>query len=318
MKRIFLVCALAIMLIVMPCCSKNDTGSSAAKPAGIVAIIGSESLMTEDLTHALKMMPQTQQFEYLSDNGRLVLIDMLIDWKLLAREAVKAGLEKDETVKDALKNTSGSTGEREEVLGSAYLLHRIKQLPPVTDEQIKNYYFTHPAEFALPARIRVQRILFDSRDQAQQALTAIMGGATFEQYKQQHTQSKIKVDTLWIQQRDNATEMETTAFKLTGSQLSDILKISTGYCLVRVEERLPAEKRSLEDVKVSLQTMLKNEQEKALINKIKADLRKGINITVNESALANYQCAECEGRSEPAAAPPQTGLQPQTQRKAAP
>jgi hypothetical protein len=64
--------------------------------------------------------------------------------------------------------------------------------------------------------------------------------------------------------------------------------------------------------------MLKNEQEKNLINKLKADLRKGINITVNEGALANYRCAECEGRSQPAAAAPQSNIPPQTQRKTTP
>ncbi len=263
-------------------------------------------------------MPQTQQFEYLSDDGKRVLIEMLIDWKLLSQEAVKAGLEKDETVKAALKNTSGSTGEREEVLGSAYLLHRIKQLPAVTAEQIKKYYLTHPAEFAQPARIRVQRIIFDSREQAQQALPAITEGATFEQYKQQHQQSKIKVDTLWLQQRDNATDMESAAFKLTGSQLSGIIPVSSGFCLVRVEERLPAGSRSLESVSASLKALLRSQQEQELITGIKAGLRKGKTITVNESALANYRCAECEGRTQPAVLRRNPGIPPQTQRNTAP
>jgi peptidyl-prolyl cis-trans isomerase C len=318
MKRNFLLYVLGILLIAMPCCSKSENSTAPAKPAGIVAAVGSESVTSEDLSHALNTMPREQQFEYLSEDGKRVLIEILIDWKLLAQEAVKAGLEKDEAVKAALKNTSGSTGEREEVLGSAYLLQRIKQLPAVTDEQIKQYYLSHPAEFAQPARIRVQRIIFDSREQAQQALPAITQGATFEQYKQQHQQSKIKVDTLWLQQRDNATDMESAAFKLSGSQLSDILPVSTGFCLVRVEERLPAGNRSLEAVSASLKAMLRSQQEQELITGIKACLRKGKTITVNESALANYRCAECEGRTQPAAAAPQSGLQPQTQRKAAP
>jgi peptidyl-prolyl cis-trans isomerase C len=317
MKRIFSLYALGILLIAMPCCSKSDNGTAPAKPAGIVATIGSESLTTEDLSLALNKMPQTQQFEYLSEMGKRVLIELLIDWKLLSQEAVKSGLEKDEVVKAALKKTSGSTGEREEVLGSAYLLRRMNQLPDVTADQIKQYYLAHPQEFAQPARIRVQRIIFDSREQAQHALTAITEGATFEHYKQQQAQTKIKVDTLWLQRRDNATEMENAAFKLTGSQLSDILPVSSGFCLVRVEDRLPAGSRSLEAVSASLKSLLRSEQEKKLIAEIKADLRKGKTITVNESALANYQCAECEGRMQPAAEP-QSNAPPQTQRKPLP
>jgi peptidyl-prolyl cis-trans isomerase C len=317
MKRNLLLYALGVLLISMPCCSKSDNGTAPVKPAGIVATIGSESLTTEDLSRALNTMPREQQFEYLSEDGKRILIDMLIDWKLLSQEAVKAGLEKDEDVKAALKNTTGSTGEREEVLGNVYLLRRIKQLPAVTADQIKQYYLTHPAEFAQPARIRVQRILFDSREQAQLALPTLREGAPFEQYKQQHPQSKIKVDALWLQQRDNATEMERAAFGLADAGLSDILPVSSGFCLVRVEKRQPAGNRPLEAVSASLKALLRSEQEKKLIAEIKAGLRKGKTITVNESALANYRCAECEGRTQPAAAP-QPGIPLQTQRNAAP
>ena len=106
MKRNFFLYALGILLISMPCCSKNDSSTAPAKPAGIVATVGSASLTTEDLSRALNDMPPSQQFEYLSEDGKRVLIEMLIDWKLLSQEAVKAGLEKDEDVKAALKNTS--------------------------------------------------------------------------------------------------------------------------------------------------------------------------------------------------------------------
>ncbi len=53
MKRNFLLYALGILLIAMPCCSKNDSTTAPAKPAGIVATIGSASLTTEDLARAL-------------------------------------------------------------------------------------------------------------------------------------------------------------------------------------------------------------------------------------------------------------------------
>lgn len=301
MKRLLLAYALGITLIVMPCCTKSgeqhNNSPAAGQPAGIVATIGSAALTTEDLTRALNTMTQAQQFEYLTDDGKRVLINMLIDWKLLSQEAVKAGMENDDAVKAALKNTSGTPNEREEVLGSAYLHQRIKQLPPVTDEQTKNYYLSHPEEFAQPARIRVQRILFDSKEQAQQALAAIKQGATFEQYKQTHPQSKIKVDTLWLQQRENASEMESAAFRLTGSELSDILQVSAGWCLVRVEERVLARNQTLEEVREIIRARLQSKQDRELMENIRKDLRKGMNITINQSVLESYQCKECTGRS---------------------
>ena len=126
MKRFCIACALIIVCGLLASCTKSSEESD--KPAaGIVAQAGSVAVTTEDLTQALKGMPGPQQFEYLSDQGRKLLIDMLIDWKLLSQEALKAGLDRDASVKSFLKNTN-SAYERDQVLGSAYLRQRIDQL----------------------------------------------------------------------------------------------------------------------------------------------------------------------------------------------
>jgi peptidyl-prolyl cis-trans isomerase C len=277
------------------CCSNSGEQKNKIV-AGVVAQTGSVTVTTQELTQALKAMPQSQQFEYLTDEGRKVLIQMLIDWKLLAQEAVKEGLEQDEAVKAALKSTSGSAGEREQVLGSALLRRRMQQLPPVTDAQIQDYFLSHTNEFALPARIKVSRILFDKKEKAQEALSALREGMPFENYKQQHPQSKIKVDTLWLQHTENPSGLETAAAGLAAGELSDILPVDAGYCLVRVEEKIPARSRPLEEVRESLKAKLQTEREQELAATITQSLRNGSSITINESLLEGYECTECAGR----------------------
>ena len=146
MKQFLRASVMIIACCVMLSCTKSSEESDQSTAAGIVAQAGSVTVTTEDLTQALMLMPGPQQFEYLSDEGRKLLIDMLIDWKLLSQEAVKAGLDRDTAVKAVLKNT-GSAYERDQVLGSAYLRRRIEQLQPVSDEQIQEYYVSHSADF---------------------------------------------------------------------------------------------------------------------------------------------------------------------------
>ena len=118
------------------------------------------TVTTEDLYSVLKGMPGQQQFEYLSDQGRRLLVDQLLDWKLLAAAAVKEGLEDDADVRDVLKKNAATGIEKAQVLGSAYLNRRIKDVPRITDEQLRTYFDANPLDFTLPARIQVQRMMY--------------------------------------------------------------------------------------------------------------------------------------------------------------
>lgn len=315
MKRLCLACFLIVACGTMPCCTNNSENSNKST-AGIVAQAGSVTVTTEDLTQALKGMPGPQQFEYLSDAGRRLLVDQLLDWKLLAAEAVKAELEDDTDVRDALKKNAATGIEKAQVLGSAYLNRRIKDLPRVTDGQLRAYFDANPLEFTLPARIQVQRMMLETSPQAQEALAAVRDGMSFEQYKQKYPESRIRIDSLWLEQRENGSDFEKAAFALSDSRPVDILEISNRFCLMRVEKKEPARVRAFEEVRQGIAAQLQDEQQRSAIQKIKAELRAGLDATVNAAALDTYQCAECEGRSP---APDVAGDAPaQTRRKESP
>jgi peptidyl-prolyl cis-trans isomerase C len=295
MQRFLPIYAAGLICIIVQCCTSSSEQNT-KRPAGVVAQIGSVTVTTQDLTEALKLMPQSQQFEYLTDAGKKLFLETLIDWKLLAQEAVKAGLEKDEEVKVAFKKASGTTGERDQILGSAWLRRRMQQLPAVSDEQVQNYFLSHPDEFSLPARIQVDRIMFETREKAREALPSLREGMPFDTYRLHHPQSRIKVDTLWLQHADKGSETAKVAAGLAANELSEILAVNAGYCLLRVRERVPARSRSFEEIRENLRARLRHEHERALIETIKKELRRGITLTVNEDLLATYQCAECAGR----------------------
>ena len=219
-------------------------------------------MTTEDLTQALKGMPGPQQFEYLSDQGRKLLIDMLIDWKLLSQEALKAGLDRDTSVKSVLKNTK-SAYERDQVLGSAYLRRRIEQLQPVSDEQIQDYYDSHSAEFFLPERRKVNRILFVSEERARESLPQLRAGMSFEQYKEQYSAEKIRIDTVWLQATDSPNEFESAVLKLNVGETSDIITMQSGSCVARILEISPAKTLTLAEVRERLRAQLQDSNARA-------------------------------------------------------
>lgn len=280
-----------LFLMLQSCAEKQNAGN-------IVASFGNDAVTAQDLTLALKTIPQPEQYEYLTEEGRRMLVDMMIDWKLMSREAVKAGLDREAEIKAELNSTSDKSAvNKERVLGNAYVRYRVKQMQRITDAEVEKYYFSHKDEFKITERIKVKRIIFDAKEKAQDARETCKKGTLFEEYKQQNPKSKIKVDTLWLQHKDDASEMERAAFRLAAGEMSEIIAVNNGFCLLRVEEKTPDRTMTLAEVKCSLAARLLNERQQALIENIRRELRNGVDISINSGVLASYQCKECAERS---------------------
>ena len=291
MKKNLTIFLLGLVTFMFHSCTKNQEEKK--QPAAIVASIGTNFITTEELTKVLREFPPSNQYEYLTEEGKRMLVEMIIDWKLMSKEAVKAGLDKGEDIKAKLTKEANGSVVNEQVLSSAYLQYRIKQMEPVTNAAAEQYYLSHRNEFNVPERVKVKRIIFDSKEKAQEAQTAFRKGMSFEEFKQQNQDVRIKVDTLWLQHTETGSEMERTAFSLKEGELSDVLAAQKGYYILRVEEKSPGRTQSFDEVKKALSARLQQEREGELVEKIRKDLRAGLNININDIILKNYQCKEC-------------------------
>lgn len=291
MKKILTIFILGLVSFMFHSCTKKQEEKK--QPAAIVASIGTNFITTEELTKVLREFPPSNQYEYLTEEGKRMLVEMIIDWKLMAKEAVKAGLDSGEDIKAKLTKEANGSVVNEQILSSAYLQYRIKQMNPVTDAEAEQYYLSHRNEFTVPERVNVKRIIFDSKEKAQEAQAAFKKGMSFEEFKKQHPELKIKIDTLWLQHTETGSEMERIAFSLREGELSDVLAAQKGYYVLRVEEKSPGRTQSFDEVKKTLSARLQQEREGELVVKIRKDLRAGINININDIILKNYQCKEC-------------------------
>ena len=291
MKNTLLFYMLILILVLFQGCTKSQEEKK--QPAAIVASIGTKFITTDELTKVLREFPPSNQYEYLTEEGKRMLVEMIIDWKLMSKEAVKAGLDKGEDIKIKLTKEANGSVVNEQVLSSAYLQYRIKQMEPVTNGEAEKYYLSHRNEFNVPERVMVKRIIFDSKEKAQEAQAAFKRGMSFEEFKQQNQDVRIKVDTLWLQHTEVGSEMERTAFSLKEGALSDVLAAQKGYYILRVEEKSPGRTQSFDEVKKALSARLQQEREGELVEKTRKDLRAGLNININDIILKNYQCKEC-------------------------
>lgn len=178
----------------------------------------------------------------------------------------------------------------------AQLVHReVRQRVNVSPEDIRRYYEAHQDEYAIEERVRVRDILFrvDGGESAELQRTVAkaaevrrlaMDGRDFAALAKQFSEGPgaDKGGELGVFGRGEMERtLEEAAFALRAGQVSEPVQTDAGVHLLRVDERIAAGHRRLEEVKDDIRERLYNEQlEQRFQNWMSRDLRERHHVEV--------------------------------------
>ena len=168
------------------------------------------------------------------------------------------------------------------VLDPARLPHPAKPL----GNELDAYYRQHAAEFRTPESARVSHILIklplpgnDGKVDAKQAESArakaddvmkqLRAGGDFAALARKYSDDAATAKTggsvgTLVQGSGSAPDIEKAAFSMPKGKVSDVIPTSYGYEIIRVDERVPAHQRTLEEVKGEIEPLVqaaKNQSE---------------------------------------------------------
>lgn len=122
----------------------------------------------------------------------------------------------------------------------------------LTEEEIRSYYEYHLDRFKVPKRVRARHIFFpvpenagetqerEIRDKAKRILNKARQGADFSALAREYSQdpsSRAKGGDLgYITKGDMAESFEKAAFALNEGEISDLVRTSRGYHIIKVED----------------------------------------------------------------------------------
>jgi len=216
----------------------------------------------------------------------------------LARQLKAVGL----TPEELRKNWS------EEATAKAVLERELNV--KVSDEEIKKFYDDNPSKFEQPEMVRASHILLSTRDansqelpvedkaakrkQAEALLKRARAGEDFtklaDQYsedpgvKQNHgeyTFPRASADP----QRAMVPEFEIAAFSLKTNEVSDIVTTQFGYHIIKLSEKIPAQKIELAKVSARVKDYLSQEQVRKLAPDYLAKVRKEASVEILDQKL---------------------------------
>lgn len=176
--------------------------------------------------------------------------------RVLANEAVKAGVDKLPEVKAALQQA------RDRVL-SDYKLSQLDQANQPSLQALEDYartaYKADTKRFEMPEQVHVRHILFKgsdaaAREQAQRALTELKAGADFEAMAKERSADPGSAakggDLGFVGKGRMVKPFEDAAFELKApGELSAIIETQFGLHILKLDERKPAGPKPFEEVK---------------------------------------------------------------------
>lgn len=280
--EVLLVVALAASLAA---CDKKKDGESSVDPDEVVATVGDETITQGDLEGELNMLAPQWRGRIKTEGGRKNVIQNVVRRRLILMEAEARGVDKDPKLMIELER-----------LKSARLLNKMLSDDKSLDEALlKQKFEENKASFDTPERIKARHILIKLKPDASAAeqarvkaeadkiAKAARGGADFAKLAKEKSDGPTKENggDLGIFARGKMDpEFENVAFGLKAGQVSDPVKTSFGYHIIKVEEKLAPASPTYEEVKDQVAKKFKPQLERERFEKFLGSLEEKYKVEI--------------------------------------
>jgi peptidyl-prolyl cis-trans isomerase C len=206
-------------------------GRLAVLQAGEVARVGESTLADADLQRLIP--PEIRE----TVTGAEVrdIVDRWVRTELLFQRAMQEGLDRDPEVAARRRDA-----ERD-LLADAYLQRELENRVRVGSDEIQAYYRQHQAEYT--QELQLKHILVDTREEAEEILQALRGGAGFEDLARQRSTDPTAAgggDLGFLGKGAMNPAFEPHVFGLQPGEYAGPIATTFGYHIVKVAARRPA------------------------------------------------------------------------------
>jgi len=232
----------------------------------ILATVAGEAITEADVEEMLASMGQNAA-TYDNPKGRAVILEQLINRKLILLDAKRNLFERDAAFKEELARV------KDELLYN-YAIQKAVAGTRVTDDEVKSFYEENRANFVSRESIDVSHILVEDEDRCADIKRQIEEGVvSFEDAASKYSTcpSRESGGSLGEAVRGQfVPEFEEAAFSAEPGTIVGPVKTQFGYHLIRVNSKSPSETMKFDDIKEQLRvSIMQDKQQKAYQSKVR-------------------------------------------------
>ncbi|MDD4238532.1 MAG: peptidylprolyl isomerase [Desulfotomaculaceae bacterium] len=289
----------------------------------VVATVNGEKITSQELdkqAEEAKASYEKQGMDFSGENASLLetlrksILEQMINNKLMLQEAKKIGSLTAEQVQeemgtfkqqfsseDEYKNFMDQVKMSEEDI--AYILNMqdelVKDLPPVTDDEVRKYYEENKDQMGQPEQLTVRHVLFfvdegdkgypvkhtdtEAKQLAQDVIDQLQQGKDFSQLaseKSEDSGTKAEGGLYAFSKGEAVPEFEAAAFALKdGEYTKSPVKTDYGYHVIIREKLTPAQTPSFEEVKSKLAEEMNEEAKQTKFSQFMQEAKNKADIT---------------------------------------
>ena len=251
----------------------ESISDSSGGPA--LAHVGDVTVTASEFLRYFNSIPPVYRSENSSLEARRQIMDSLIDQKIMVLTAHRLGLDRDENYQQQLAEAKVSL-LRQPILAS---------LGKISDNEILQYYNHHKAQYGPQSQVIASRILMKTLADAKKAQALLKSGRSFSAIAK-----AISIDPDTASQGGRMTPLimrnldpalAKALFALHKGEVSGLLKVASGYVLLRKDDVISRPASTLESAKPQIQSALEFQR----VSQWSKKARKAIRVSIDENAL---------------------------------
>jgi peptidyl-prolyl cis-trans isomerase C len=285
----------AILLASLALCAckpaPGPANKAPARSGPVLARVDDAEITASDLQDLLNRYAHTPfvAARYSTPEKRKELLDALIRYELLAREALRRGYDRDPDVQRIAKKQMVAQFEKREINDKL----RPEDIPAA---DIEKYYREHQSEFARPEEVRVSQILMRDEAAARKVAAEAKARNSVEAFRSlveresQDQDSRPRAGDLMFFDR-KATRLPKpvveAAFALAKpGDIAGPIASDKGFHILRLSERRAESTRTVADAKLDIQRKLVEQMRTQRKRELAEEARKTIRVEIYEDELA--------------------------------
>ena len=283
-------CATPVLGLLLAC-GGGGAGNAPADPAArVIATVGKQSFTRGAFDSWLAVtLGGAAESAAAGPDVKSRLLDQYLDEELLVAAAAEQGITvSDGEIGQLAPETAGDKeASKRLLLQKKYKEQVILKDVVVSKDEVRAWFDAHLTEYKRPARVVIRQILVDSEKEAKRIRAEV--AAHPEKFEEIATTQSLAPDA------GKPTALEETILPeatraavaaLSQGELSNVVKDSQGFVILKLEDRQPEQAPSFEEAKDQIELSLLQERSQSKYRESIGRLRGKIKVHIIEDALA--------------------------------
>lgn len=306
------------LLVLLACaavaCKSNKGGAGkSAKPEEIVARVGDVEITRDDVQKHIDRLSPFVRARYSAPERKKELLENLVRFEVMAREARARGYDRDPDVQRAVKQQMITQFMQKEFEAK----HKPEDVP---DAEVEAYFAKHSDEFQRQEEVRVSQIITKDKARAQKAAAEAKAAPAADpkvfrdlvaKYSEDEDSKQRGGDLTFFDRKNTQLPKAVVEAAFTLKEVGDVagpVQTEKGFHVLKLTQKRPGFSRTLAEVKPEIQRRLYRDVRSKKMDEFIAEMRNKVKVEIFEDQLEKISVEAVAGGPAPGALP--AGLPP--------